>query len=59
MRATALAGIVVITAVIVRFLAEVAHGMTASRTLARPLTGVAYLVGLLLGRWPSRIRVPG
>ena len=54
LRATALAGLVVITAVIVAFIVEIAHGQDGSPyTWLGALGGVAYLVGLLIGRWRS------
>jgi len=54
LRATALAGTVVITAIIVGFIVEVAHGHDGNPyTWLGALAGVAYLAGLLLGRWRS------
>jgi hypothetical protein len=54
LRATALAGLVVITAVIVGFIVEVARGHDGSPyTWIGALGGVAYLIGLLIGRWRS------
>jgi len=54
MRATALAGVVVITAIIVGFLVEVAHGNDGNPyTWLGALAGLAYLAGLIIGRWRS------
>src|SRR5262249_19364389 len=54
LRATALAGFAVITAVIVGFIVEVAHGHDGSPfTWLGAIGGIAYLVGLLIGRWRS------
>ena len=54
LRATALAGLVLITAVIVMFLVEIARGHDGSPyTWLGALAGVTYLVGLLIGRWRS------
>ena len=54
LRATALAGLVLITAVIVTFLVEIARGHDGSPyTWLGALAGVTYLVGLLIGRWRS------
>ena len=54
MRATALAGFVVITAVIVGFIVEIAHGHNGNPyTWLGAIAGVAYLAGLLIGRWRS------
>jgi hypothetical protein len=54
MRATALARFVVIIAIIVGFLVEIAHGHNGNPyTWLGALAGVAYLVGLLIGRWRS------
>ena len=54
MRATALAGVVVITAIIVGFLVEVAHGHDGHPyTWLGAIAGVAYLAGLIIGRWRS------
>jgi hypothetical protein len=51
LRATALAGLVVILAVIVGFVWEVAHGRDPSPyTQLGALGGVAYLVGLVVAR---------
>ena len=54
MRATALAGVVVIAAIIVAFLVEIAHGHDGSPyTWLGALAGLAYLAGLFIGRWRS------
>lgn len=54
LRATALAGIVVITAIIVGFIVEVAHGRDGHPyTWLGAIAGIAYLAGLLIGRWRS------
>jgi hypothetical protein len=54
LRATALAGFAVITAVIVGFIVEVAHGRDGSPfTWLGAIGGIAYLVGILIGRWRS------
>jgi hypothetical protein len=54
LRATALAGLVVITAVLVGFIVEIARGHDGMPyTWLGALGGVAYLVGLLIGRWRS------
>ena len=54
LRATALAGLVIITAVIVAFLVEIAHGHDGMPyAWLGALGGVAYVVGLLIGRWRS------
>jgi hypothetical protein len=54
LRATALAGLAVITAVIIGFLVEIARGHDGSPyTWLGALGGVAYLVGILIGRWRS------
>ena len=54
LRATALAGLVVITAIIVAFIVEISHGRDGSPyTWLGALAGLAYLAGLLIGRWRS------
>jgi hypothetical protein len=54
LRATALAGLVVIIAVIVGFIVDVARGGDGSPYMwLGALAGVAYLVGLFIGRWRS------
>jgi len=54
MRATALAGVVVIMAIIVGFLVEVARGQDGNPyTWLGALAGITYLVGLAIGRWRS------
>ena len=54
LRATALAGLVIITAIIVAFLVEIARGHDGSPyTWLGALGGVAYLAGLFIGRWRS------
>jgi hypothetical protein len=54
LRATALAGIAVIMAVIVAFIVDVARGGDGSPyTWLGALAGVAYVAGLLIGRWRS------
>ena len=53
-RATALAGVVVIMAIIVGFLVEIAHGRDGNPyTWLGALAGITYLVGLVIGRWRS------
>jgi len=53
-RATALAGLVVITAIIIGFFVEIAHGRSgAPYTWLGALAGIAYLAGLVIGRWRS------
>jgi hypothetical protein len=54
LRATALAGVVLITAVIVGFVVEIARGNDGSPyTWLGALAGITYLVGLLIDRWRS------
>jgi hypothetical protein len=54
LRATALAGLVVITAVIVAFVVDIARGGDGMPyAWLGALGGVAYLVGLFIGRWRS------
>jgi len=53
-RATALAGLVVITAIIIGFFVEIAHGRSgAPYTWLGAIAGIAYLAGLVIGRWRS------
>jgi hypothetical protein len=54
MRATALAGFVLMMAVIIGFIVEIAHGRNGNPyTWLGALAGVTYIVGLLIGRWRS------
>ena len=54
LRATALAGLVLISATIIGFLVEIAQGKDGSPySQLAAISGVAYLFGLFLGRWRS------
>lgn len=53
-RATALAGLAVITAIIVGFFVEIAHGRSgAPYTWLGAIAGITYLAGIVIGRWRS------
>jgi len=54
LRATALAGLAVIVAVIVGFLIEIAHGRSGwPYTMLGAIAGLVYLLAFLAGRWRS------
>ena len=54
LRATALAGLVLITAVIVAFIVEIAQGGDGMPyAWLGGLAGIAYLAGIVIGRWRS------
>ena len=49
-RATAIAGLAVITAIIVAFVVELARGQTGSRTWLGAIAGLAYLAAIVVFR---------
>lgn len=54
LRATALAGLAVIVAVIAGFFIEIAHGRSGSPyTVLGAIAGIVYLAAFFIGRWRS------